>query len=193
MRRTNMEILGDAVKILSFAKDASSFNELSQMTNLSYKQIITSLSSRQLNIVRHYIEINEKKKEDDLKSKLPNTITVVDGYTPILTTFPYGQISDNALIISELATPVRKALVISGNREQSFGSCKLKIQDEIFICAKRDNYISFSHYCIIKEELNNNSFFIYGIKLYNRKAIKILPFNYQRIVRKLCTSFDVFT
>lgn len=102
-----------------------------------------------------------------------------------LSTLEVAKRKGDKLVISKFNTHNCSIKVISNNREYTEGIVELKLNDEVYVVAKKADYITFAHYVVISLFDRNNVILKYSCRIHNNKQIKKLPeIDYRRFVNE---------
>lgn len=129
-----------------------------------------------------------KEKTTDLDSR---KMEVVSDNT-INTFFAAYRSGGHLYIRSHYNSKFKSNVIISdGKMYKNTPFKQLKIGDDVYIIQNFENHINFTHVRIISLEDSNNSMFIFGKNIYDKKEIKELPIaNYRMVVREFIKNFS---
>lgn len=81
----------------------------------------------------------------------------------------------NKLYINDFGNDFKSIRVISGGIEYNNGLVDLKIGDDVYIAAKKYDYVTFAHYKIVSLSSENNCTCVYSKRLYDLAGMNDLP------------------
>lgn len=81
----------------------------------------------------------------------------------------------NGLYIHDFGNEFKSIRVISGGIEYNDGLVELKIGDDVYIAAKKYDYVTFAHYKMVSLSLENNCICVYSKRLYDLEEVNNLP------------------
>ena len=89
----------------------------------------------------------------------------------------------NKLLINNFHTGTRSIRVCSDGLEHNDGIIELKVGDDVFICSKKPDYITFAHYRIISLYAENNCELIYSKRFYDYNDIDVPNSAYKSFIK----------
>lgn len=142
-------------------------NENKDQVELITSDKIMELKARNYGVKAKYIKKEGKESCSTDKSKKYE----INRKTTLL----IARKSEDKLVIASFNTKYRKTLVISKGKEYTQGIYELKINDEVYLASKKENYMTFAHYCITSLKEVDNCQLIYSRRIYNQTDIDNLP------------------
>lgn len=136
-------------------------NENKNQVELITSDKIMELKARNFGVKAKYIK-KEGKESKKYKANRKNTLLIARKY-------------EDKLVIDSFNTKYRKTLVISEGELYDEGIYELKINDEVYLASKKENYMTFAHYCITSLKEVGNCQLIYSMRIYNLTDIDNLP------------------
>lgn len=88
------------------------------------------------------------------------------------------------LFISNFTTPYRSIAIISNGTEFKEGVYELKVGDDVYLATKKEEYLTFAHYCITSLNAENNCRIVFSRRIYDTSEIESLPAAYKSFMRQ---------
>lgn len=89
----------------------------------------------------------------------------------------------NKLLLSNFQTNTLSICLFSNGLEYKDGIRELNIGDDVFVCSKKANYITFAHYKMISLYAEDNCELIYSARIYDYDNIDVPKASYKSFIK----------